>query len=57
MARAKMTGGALAKALGVSHAYVSRRLNGHAPFDVDDLEQIAAILGVPVASLLADRAA
>lgn len=57
MARSKRTSLALAEHLGVSHAYVSRRLNGHLPFTLDDLEKIAAFLEVPVASLLHERAA
>jgi transcriptional regulator with XRE-family HTH domain len=46
LARQKVTGKTLAAHLHVSHAYVSRRLTGAAPFDVDDLEQICQLLNV-----------
>ncbi len=43
----------LATDLGVSDMYLSRRLNGHIPFDLADLERVAVALGVPVLKLLA----
>lgn len=52
MARQRMSGRAVADALGVSHMYLSRRINGHVPFDVAELQRIAAVLGVPVSKLL-----
>lgn len=42
----------LAAALDVSHAYLSRRLSGEVALDVTDLERIASVLGVTVASLM-----
>lgn len=39
----------------VTQRYISRRLTGEAPFDVNDLEQIAEILEVTPGSLLATR--
>jgi len=45
----------LAEALGKSQAYVSRRLGGGTAFDVDDMEVIAAKLGVRVVDLLPQR--
>jgi DNA-binding Xre family transcriptional regulator len=52
MVRRQVTGVTLAQALGKSQAYVSRRLSGDTAFDVDDLETIAATLGVKVADLI-----
>lgn len=52
MARARISGVALAGHLGKSHAYVSRRLTGVVPFNVAELQKIAEILGVPVEQLL-----
>lgn len=54
----QVTGSELARRLNVSHAYVSRRLNGETPFDLRDLEAVAAALGVPTSRFLpADQAA
>lgn len=52
MARRRIRGVELAKAIHRSQAYVSRRLNGETAFDLDDLELIAEALGVKVADLL-----
>lgn len=58
MGRQKRSGRAVAEAMGVSHMYLSRRLNGQTPFDTADLERLAAALDVPVSKLLpvAERA-
>lgn len=48
MARRRLSGVKLAKAMGKSQAYVWRRLSGETPFDVDDLETVARIFDVPV---------
>ena len=42
----------LARRIGRSHTYVGRRLSGETAFDVDDLEQIAKVLGVSAESLV-----
>lgn len=42
----------LAEALGVSQGWVSRRTSGRDPFDVAELERIAAVLEVPLSRLL-----
>jgi transcriptional regulator with XRE-family HTH domain len=42
----------LAQQLGKSQAFVSRRLRGELPFDIAELEQIAAWLNVPLVELL-----
>ena len=51
MARQRMSGRGLARAAGLNEATVSRRLNAEYPFDVDELERIAAIFGVPITAL------
>jgi hypothetical protein len=53
MARKRRSANWLATELGVSDMYVSRRLSGHIPFDVADLERIAVLLDVSVGSLIA----
>jgi transcriptional regulator with XRE-family HTH domain len=50
MARQRRSGKQLATQLGWSQMYLSRRLSGRAPFNLDDLAAIAAALGVPVSS-------
>lgn len=52
LARQRLSQAEVALAMGRSQAYLSRRLSGDIPFDVDDLAQLAEILGVPVAALL-----
>lgn len=47
----------LAEALGVTQATISRRLSGERPFSLNDLERLAAYFGVPLASLIRERAA
>jgi transcriptional regulator with XRE-family HTH domain len=55
MARRRVSGRALAKALGVSDAWVSYRLSGKQPIDLNDLEAIAGVLGVAPVELLPAR--
>lgn len=52
LARRRLNGAKLATAIGKSEMYVSRRLRGETAFDLDDLEKIADVLGVPVGQLL-----
>jgi transcriptional regulator with XRE-family HTH domain len=52
MARRRVSGVALARRLGKSQPWISRRLVGDVAFDLDDLEAIATALDVPVAQLL-----
>jgi len=54
MARRGVSQTALAGALGMSQAAVSRRLRGAIPLDVKELAAIAEILSVPLSALLAD---
>lgn len=52
MARRRMSGRQLAGKLGVSPSWVSYRLTGAQPIDVNDLAQIAGALGVGIHELL-----
>lgn len=52
LARQRMSASALAKALGKSEMYVSRRLRGEMPLDLDDLERIASALEVNFVALM-----
>ena len=49
MARRRMSQTRLAELTGLGQGYISRRMTGATPFDVDDLEKVAAALGVPPA--------
>lgn len=51
MARRRISGVQLAKRIGRSQAYIWRRLSGETPFDVDDLQALAAVLEVSVVDL------
>jgi transcriptional regulator with XRE-family HTH domain len=53
LARAGLSQTEFAASLGKSQAWISRRLTGSTPFDVDDLVRIAGALGVSVATLTA----
>ncbi|HEY3435955.1 MAG TPA: helix-turn-helix transcriptional regulator [Solirubrobacterales bacterium] len=52
IARKRLSGVQLAKLVGVSQPYLSRRLNGAVPFDLNDLELITDALGVTLEDLL-----
>ena len=52
LARKRLSATQLAKRMGVSQAYMWRRLSGETAFDLDDLERIGALLGVEPAELL-----
>lgn len=47
-----MSGVQLAKQIGKSQPYFSRRLNGAVAFDLDDLEAIARVLDVDITDLI-----
>ncbi|MBK9181437.1 MAG: helix-turn-helix transcriptional regulator [Acidimicrobiales bacterium] len=51
MARQQVTQVMLSHDMDRSQAFLSRRLTGEVAFDLDDLELIAGLLGVPVADL------
>src|SRR5688572_6346867 len=52
MGRRRATQTDLAKALDKSQAYISRRLSGEVPFDIDDLYRLAAFFEIEVTALL-----
>jgi transcriptional regulator with XRE-family HTH domain len=52
MGRREISKTELARRLGVSDMWVGRRLRRQLPFDLDDLQRIAAVLGVNVSDLL-----
>lgn len=52
LARKRITGRELARRLNVSHSWVNYRLTGTQEIGLNDLERIAAALGVDVAELL-----
>lgn len=56
MGRQSIRQTAVAKRLGKSQQAVSRRLNGLIPFDVEELEIIAALLNVPATDFMAGAA-
>lgn len=57
LARQRKSASALAKDLGVSDMYMSRRLNGRVPFDLAEIERVAAALAVPVQQFLIEASA
>lgn len=52
MARQMINQQTLADRVGVTQSYLARRLVGRVPFDISDLERVAAALGVTVLSLI-----
>lgn len=52
MARKRRRGTELARVLGLSQTAASRRMSGLTPFDVNELCETAAWLGVPITDLL-----
>jgi transcriptional regulator with XRE-family HTH domain len=52
MVRAGVTGRELARRLGTSQTWVSTRLNGVTPLDLDDMQRIADALGVTIVELM-----
>lgn len=58
-ARRRISGAELARSIGISPAYLSRRMRGDAAFDTDDLARIADALDLALADFLpaAERAA
>lgn len=57
IARRGFNGSELARQLGWSQAAVSRRLLGRVPFDVNELNAIAELLEIPMATLIGEPAA
>jgi len=54
LVRRQIRASELARTLGWTENYISRRLTGKIPFDVNDLGALAALLGVPVTSFFPD---
>ena len=54
VARHRLPQSAIAEALGLSQQAVSRRLTGGVPFELDEVQAIAGLIGVPTALLLAE---
>jgi len=52
MARQRFTQQMLADAIGISRAWIQRRLTGEVPWDVAELERIAETLGKPVSHFM-----
>lgn len=52
MGRDRISAVQLGRMIGRSQSYMSRRLVGDLPFDLDDLEAIAGALDVPLSRLL-----
>ncbi|MEU9022359.1 helix-turn-helix transcriptional regulator [Actinomadura sp. NPDC048394] len=48
LARRRLSARAAAQQLGWTPMYLSRRMNGSAPFNVDDLAALAQLLNVPI---------
>ena len=57
LARQQITKSDLARSLGVSSMWVTRRTNAEIPITLDDLARIAAALDVPMQSLLVEHVA
>jgi transcriptional regulator with XRE-family HTH domain len=55
LARRRMNKSELARRLGVSHTWVTNRLSGTQPIDLNVLDRIARALDVPVQSLLPEE--
>ena len=51
LVRRQIRAAELARTLGWTENYISRRLTGKIPFDVNDLDSLAQALGVPLTSL------
>lgn len=52
LARRRLSASELARRMGVTQRYISRRLTAEIAFDVDDLQHVASALGVAVTDLL-----
>ena len=52
LARRRMSGRQLAAALGVSQTWMSSRLSGSTPIDLNDLERIAQVLSIDASNLM-----
>ena len=55
LARNRLSGRRAAEMLGWKQTYMSRRLTGAVPFDVDDLAALAELLDVPIGQFFPDN--
>lgn len=55
LARKRISASRVAAALGWTDNYISRRLTAKTPFDVNDLDAIAGVLGVPITAFFEFR--
>lgn len=55
LARRQMSATELARRIGATQPYIWRRMSAEIAFDIDDLQRIAAVLGVEVSDLLPAR--
>ncbi|MBO2459357.1 helix-turn-helix domain-containing protein [Actinomadura violacea] len=53
LARRRISGRRAALTMGWTEHYMSRRLTGKTPLDVNDLAAIAAVLNVPISTFIA----
>lgn len=52
MAARNVSGYALAKGTGIPQSSISRKLNGEAPFDLDDVQAVCRVLEIDEADLI-----
>jgi transcriptional regulator with XRE-family HTH domain len=57
MGRQRKSQDDLADVLGIARSVISLRLNGHRPFKLAEVEQLADYFGVPITSLIRERVA
>lgn len=57
LARAKISQAKLASEINFTQQAISRRLSGHVSFTIDELDSIAAVLGISLITLLGDEIA
>lgn len=56
LGRRNISANQAAKKLGWTQPYISRRISGHVPFNVGDLDQLGELLGVDPATFFAQPA-
>lgn len=56
LARRRISASELARRIGWKQPYMARRIDGRVALDLDDLEQIARVLGIAVTDLLPESA-
>ncbi len=56
IARVRLSGAALGRHLGKPQPWISRRLTGSVPFDVDELDAVCDLLGIDIVALMTSAA-